>query len=273
MRRLWTILILFCCGCQHGSSGPAPAEISESQAVEVVKASVEEPLRRLQSGLSIRPEQLWQSIPYKDSELVVLELKHGDLKSRGEWRVSGGKATADSQFAKALAGLPESPSRGELAALVPGRWLPGLAVEQPAAKAVPKPRATPESPPYPQVKPTVSPTPKVVKKPPKAKLSLVGVMAGDIQTGFFQLGDVKFSAKPGQTVSGVTVHSVTPQTVVVTFRGKRRELYVSMPLEAQLRRPKPRKPTKPDEPETVYLDNSSLDDTPPTVLKNGVRKL
>lgn len=269
MRYLVGLVLLLCLAC-HGRSGPPPSsQQSTDSGQEKVQARVEDGLDRLERRLAVRPQRSWSSLPYNEGQrLVVLVLEHQGQTARGEWLLSGqAEASPDNPFARKLETLPQAPTEAELLALVPRSWLPSETVaveesEKPSKPEPPRASPTPELPPPPSEPP---PPPK-----PKPKLALTGVMAGDIQTGFFQLGERTFSAKPGETVAGVTVHSIEPQKAVVTFRGKRREMWVSIPLDAQLRSPKPR----PSEgPERVYLNNSDLDMTPPEVLPSGVRKL
>lgn len=280
---LLALLVLL--GCAQDKPVEPPESSAEGAGSIVVQTRLEPVLDRLNRQLSVRPEAVWTSVPYgSEARLEVLTLSHGGQDRRGEWKVEGSLATPDNTFARELENLPEFPTRLELETLVPVTWLPRRRVEQPQPEVTltpaPTPEATPlasegqgvETEPEPEevaVANDVAPAP-----PPPPKLHLNGVMAGDVNTAFFQLGDRKISLKPGETKAGVTLHSVAPQTAVITYKGKRREMQVAMPLEAQMRRP-PRLEEKKEagEPEHIYLDNSSLDRTPPKVLKNGVRKL
>lgn len=271
MRSFSFLMLLLCFACQSGSEPGSVAPQAQDSSAAQVQAKVGERLDSLMRRLAVRPQATWTSVPYEGGErLVLLVLEHGGETARGEWRLSqDGKIVADSTFARELEAIPEAPTEGELMALVPRSWLPQRATEVVATE---KPEKTlPQASPTPAILPQPEPAPKPKPKPaPKPVLTLTGVIAGDIQTAFFQLEERNFSAKPGETVAGVTVHTIEPQKAVVTFRGKRREMFVAMPLDAQLRSPKPRPP---EEPDVIYLDNSDLDKTPPEVLPGGVRKL
>lgn len=234
-------------------------------------------LEQLEDRLTVRPERQWASLPYGDSEqLVSLQLAHEGANVRGEWRVAGEQVTASNRFAKDLEKLPAEPSHYDLMVLVPEQWLPRqpvASVPEPAPEAVaaqPAPAAPPATPPAQPAQP-VAPAPK---PPAPPKPQLVGVISGDVQTAMITLDGHNLTIKPGETVGGVTLHSVAPQKAVISYRGERKELELSMPLKAQMRIPDPVPPPKTDsgDSEVIHLDNRDLDNEKPVELPGGWRK-
>ncbi|MGE0488610.1 MAG: hypothetical protein AB7S38_05315 [Vulcanimicrobiota bacterium] len=274
MRKLLIVLLLLAAGC-GSREVKTTVDNRGDDAQRLVEAQVVPRLEQLEDRLSVRPERHWASLPYGESELLVsLELAHEGTTVRGEWRVAGEQVTPSNRFAKDLEKLPAEPSHYDLMVLVPEPWLPRQPVasvpeQAPEAVAVATQPAPPAQPSQP-----APPAPPAPKPPAPPKPQLVGVISGDVQTAMITLDGRNLTIKPGETVGGVTLHSVAPQKAVISYRGERRELELSMPLKAQMRLPEPVPPAKTDsgDSEVIHLDNRDLDNEKPVELPGGWRK-
>lgn len=274
MRKFLILMLFLAAGCGSHEVKPT-VDYSGEDAQRLVESRVVAHLEQLEDRMAVRPERQWAALPYGEKEqLVSLELVHEGKTVRGEWRVAGEEVTPSNRFAKDLEQLKADPSRYDLMVLVPEQWLPRQPVartpEQPpepvAVTAGPAPVAVPSQP--------AAPVPAAPKPPAPPKPQLVGVISGDVQTAMIMLDGRNLTLKPGETVGGVTLHSVAPQKAVITYRGERRELELSMPLKAQMRLPEPVPPPKTDsgDDEVIHLDNRDLDKEKPVELPGGWRK-